>query len=488
VAINLYPHQAGAVDSIDKAIAEGCRRIMVQAPTAFGKTVLAAYLAKRIREQRKCLLFTVPALTLVDQTVMRFAENGIDDVGVIQAQHWMTDYSRPVQIASIQTLQRRKIPPADLVLIDEAHRWFDFYGDWFADPRWADVPFIGLSATPWTKGLGKYYDKLIIASTTQELIDLGYLSNFKVFAPWSPDLKNVRIVAGDFHEGDLSKVMGKAQLVADVIDTWIDRAQNRPTLCFAVDRAHAKHLQGKFQEAGVTAGYIDAFTPTVKRETVREQFHAGIIKVVCNVGCLTTGVDWDVRCIILARPTRSVVLFVQMVGRGLRTANGKDHCLILDHSDNHLRLGFVTDIHHDELNDGRMRPKAKAKDVEKLPKKCLQCAFLKPPKTLECPSCGFVPNPKCNVVAADGELIELENRRKAAAIAETERELFYRELKQYCHFRNHNQGWVWHQFNAKFRHPPPKHYERLHPTPPRPGTLGWIKSRQIAYAKRRRVS
>jgi len=117
------------------------------------------------------------------------------------------------------------------------------------------------------------------------------------------------------------------------------------------------------------------------------------VKVVCNVGCLTIGIDWDARSIILARPTKSEMLFVQMVGRGLRMADGKTDCLILDHSDNHIRLGFVTDIHHDELDDGWERQKAIPKDREVLPKKCPKCAFLKPPKLLACPCCGFIPVP-----------------------------------------------------------------------------------------------
>ncbi len=146
------------------------------------------------------------------------------------------------------------------------------------------------------------------------------------------------------------------------MDTWLRRAENRPTFCFAVDSAHAKHLQTKFTEAGVSTGYIDAYTPTNERAEIKRQFHNGDISVVCNVGCLTTGIDWDVRCIVLARPTKSEILFVQMIGRGLRTAEGKEDCLILDHSDTHLRLGFVTDIHHETLDDGRPRAKAKASD------------------------------------------------------------------------------------------------------------------------------
>jgi superfamily II DNA or RNA helicase len=479
----LRPHQTQVVAQIDEAIADGCRRLIAQAPTGFGKTIVGAVLANRTRADRGRVIFTVPALSLIDQTVTKFYDEGIRDLGVIQANHHLTNYARPIQIASVQTLQRREIPPADLVIIDEAHRWFEFYGEWLKDPQWADVPFIGLTATPWTRGLGRYFDRLIIGATTQELIDAGYLSKFRVFAPASPDLSGVRTVAGDYHEGDLSDAMDKAALVADVVDTWIDRAEDRPTLCFAVDRAHAKHLQTKFVDAGITAGYVDAYTEADERNETAKQFHAGTVKVVCNVGCLTTGIDWNVRCIILARPTKSEMLFVQMVGRGLRTADGKTDCLILDHSDNHTRLGFVTDIHHEELDDGRERQKAVPKEKEALPKKCPKCSFLKPPKMLACPCCGFVPAPQCKVVHREGELVEFVSRQQAKPTNNTEQVRFYRELKHYAANRNYKAGWSAHKYKEKFGHWPPREFEAFVPLPPSRVTLGWIKSRQIAYAK-----
>jgi DNA repair protein RadD len=278
---------------------------------------------------------------------------GVDDVGIIQANHWMTDSSRSIQIASVQTLMRRDIPPAVLVFIDEAHRWFDFYRRWMLDLEWANTPFIGLSATPWTKGLGAFYEQLIIAATTQDLIDQSYLSNFKVFAPAHPDLTGVRTIAGDYDEGELGIAMNKKPLVADIVTTWLKHGAGRSTLCFAVDRAHAKHIQEMFEEAGVRAGYIDCLTKDDERKDIRSKFASGDYQVVCNVGVLTTGVDWDVRCIILARPTKSEILFVQIIGRGLRPAKGKDHCLVLDHSDTTSRLGFVTDIHHEELTTAK---------------------------------------------------------------------------------------------------------------------------------------
>jgi superfamily II DNA or RNA helicase len=270
MTLSLWPHQVALIEQIEAALAGGARRIVAQAPTGFGKTITAAVITIKAIHRRKRVIFTVPALSLVDQTVEKFYAAGITDVGVIQGNHHLTDYSKPVQIASVQTLQRRyetgdglsrSVPAADVVMIDEVHRLYEFYGDWLTDPLMADVPVLGLSATPWTRGLGKYFDKLIVGSTTKGLIDAGYLSKFRVFAPASPDLSNVRTVAGDYREDDLGEAMNKGGLVADVVDTWIERGQNRPTLCFAVDRAHAKHLQTKFQAAGIPAGYIDAYTP-----------------------------------------------------------------------------------------------------------------------------------------------------------------------------------------------------------------------------------
>jgi DNA repair protein RadD len=481
---SLRPHQTSLIGKIDISLEAGIRHLVAQAPTGFGKTIVGATLAKRNLHERRRTLFTVPALSLIDQTVEKFYAEGIRDIGVIQANHDLTNWSRPVQIASVQTLMRRQMPPADMVIIDEVHRWYDAYAGWLAGP-WKHIPVVGFTATPWTRGLGKHFSKLIVGATTRQLIDTGFLSPFRVFAPASPDLSAVRTVAGDYRDDDLSAAMDKSALVADVVTTWIERGQGRPTLCFAVDRAHAKHLQQRFLEAGVETGYVDAYSEINERKEIARQFHAGEIKIVCNVGVLTTGIDWDVRCIILARPTKSEILFVQMVGRGLRTADGKDDCLILDHSDNTLRLGFVTDIHHDALDDGKPRQKAEPRVTEALPKKCPACSFLKPPKLLICPACGFKPQPKCQVVHKDGELVEFTSRSARKPIADTERIEFYQQLKHFAAARNYKPGWIAHKYREKFGDWP-SGLDHLAPMPPTPATLGWIRSRQIAFAMGRR--
>lgn len=455
---------------------------MLQAPTGFGKTILAAAIVDGALRKGNRVMFVVPALSLIDQTVQAFWAEGIREVGVIQGNHEMTHAGRPVQVASVQTLQRREIPPADIVVIDEAHRWFEFYGDWMGRPEWQRVPFVGLSATPWTKGLGRYFDDLIIAATTEDLIEAGYLSRFHVFAPAHPDLTGVRTVAGDFHEGDLADAMDKPSLTADVVETWRRMGEDRPTFVFAVSRAHAKHLQRQFEEAGIGCAYVDAYTDMDERESIRKRFHAGDVRVVCNVGCLTTGVDWDVRCIVLARPTKSEMLYVQMIGRGLRTAPGKADLRILDHSDTTLRLGFVTDIRHEELHDGRKSPANDRRErKEPLPKECPSCAFLKPPKVHQCPSCGFAPERQSDVEVEDGALVEVKGGFKPKP---DEKRSWYAQLKGYAEMNGKSDKWVLANYRAKFDEWP--YRKEVAPITPGPEVLGWIRHRQIAWAKSRK--
>lgn len=483
----LRQHQTRAIGLLRDSLRAGFKRPILQLPTGAGKTRVASEIINLALEKGHRVIFTVPAISLVDQTAREFYDEGIRDVGVMQANHCMTNSAKPVQIASIQTLQRREIPEAGLVIIDEAHKVFDFVGDWMGRDEWASVPFIGLSATPWTKGLGRLYDKLVIGSTTKELIAAGLLSDFRVFAPSHPDLKGVRTVAGDFHEGDLAKAMNP--LIGDVVSTWQARGEDRPTLCFAVDCAHARLLQEQFQAAGVSCGYVDKDTDLRERERVRKAFSRGDLKVVCNVGVLTTGVDWDVRCIILARPTKSEILYVQIIGRGLRTADGKDDCLILDHSDSTLRLGFVTDIQHGRLDGGAMREGVEpAEPKVRPPRECPKCARLVPTGHGQCPSCGFKPAKGSGGVEwKEGELIELDSRRKKEAPGMPEKIAFIRQLKAHALLTGKAEGWVSHKFRTKFSTWP--NDPRLRYAEPAAGVspevASWIKSQAIRYAKAR---
>lgn len=488
-AKQLRPRQETTFNELRAAVGAGIKRPMIQAPTGFGKTVLASHIIKEALKKGKRVMFCVPAISLIDQSVESFEADGINCIGVIQSNHPRTDYSQPVQVCSIQTIMRkRKLPDTDLVIIDEAHRWYKFYEKWFE--QWNAMVFIGLSATPWTKGLGRHWQDLIIAATTAELIEEGLLSKFKVFAPSTPSMKGVRTVAGDYNESDLSTVMDDKELTADIVKTWKERADNRPTLCYGVDRAHAKHIQETFIANGVQAEYMDANTELMDRADICRGFQAGDVPVICNVGVLTTGIDMDVRCIILARPTKSEILFTQIIGRGLRNAPGKDHCLILDHSSTHSNLGFVTDIHHSTLNSGASAKAGKdAEKEEKLPTICpgQGCDAIKASGVHVCPECGFAPQKRTDVVNRDGELVEIKGKAAKKRNKDTpkaDKQQMYSEFLAIARDQGYSDGWASHTYKKMFGVWPNAMDKVVAPYAGM-ASKSYVKSLQIAYAHRK---
>jgi superfamily II DNA or RNA helicase len=278
--------------------------------------------------------------------------------------------------------------------------------------------------------------------------------------------------------------MDKKNLVADVVSTWLERAKGLPTICFAVNRIHAKHLQEQFVQNGVFADYMDAFTDLKDREEIVKRFASGQTKVICNVGVLTTGFDADVRCIILARPTKSPILYVQMIGRGLRTAPGKDHCLILDHSDTTLRLGFVTDIHQNQLDDGTARRVAVERKAPE-PKECPSCHFLRPPKVRVCPACGFVPEVRSQIEVDDGELHELtrDKKLKKHQYSMVEKQRWYSQLVLHADLRGYKNGWAYWAYRDKFGVRPDSTILNVPAAMITPEVQSWITARNIRKAK-----
>ena len=338
----LRVHQSAAIDLLRDAFRRGNRRVVIQGPTGFGKTLVAAKIIEGALEKGNRVVFTAPAISLIDQTVAAFEAEGIRDIGVMQANHHRTNPLARVQVASVQTLVRRGAPDASLVIVDECH-----ISSKAVDEMMDAAPagfFVGLSATPWARGMGLRWQDLVIPATIASLIDGGYLSRFSAYAPDVPDLSGVSTVAGDYAEAGLEEVMGDAAILGNVVETWLRRGQDRPTLCFAVNRAHAAQLAAAFERQGVSTAYVDAYTDRVERAIINRRFRSGEVRVICSVRTMTTGVDLHVSCIIDAAPTKSEMLHVQKIGRGLRVNEGTEDCLILDHAGNSIRLGLVTDI------------------------------------------------------------------------------------------------------------------------------------------------
>jgi superfamily II DNA or RNA helicase len=486
----LRNYQTTAVDAVCNAIDAGQRRILLQLPTGGGKTRIAAELIKQEFDAGERVLFIVPRLSLIEQSARSFEAEGIADVGVIQGRHHRTNRHARAQVASVQTLGRRKLPDGiGLAIVDEAHLQFKTLQKVMGCRSWAQVPFVGLSATPWSKGLGKWYRLLLKPVSAGELIGAGHLVPPKVFCPPGPDLSGVKITAGDFNEGQLSKAVNTTELVGNVIQTWLAKGEQRPTLVYGVDRAHAQHLQERFIEAGIAAAYIDGETAMFEREDIFEQFRCDDVKVITSVGCLDTGLDLPMAsCIVDARPTQSEMRHVQTIGRGLRTFPGKVNCIVLDHAGNTRRLGLVTDIDYDVLDDGTPAAAAKRKAAKRICEAifCGEChAQLPVPKPRVCPDCGKIFYAVTPVKERDGELVEYGSNRSgnAAEPSPATKAIWHGALLRIARERGYKAGWATYKYREKFGHWPP----RFPATECEPTVeiRNWVWSRTIAYAKAR---
>ncbi|ELE6318301.1 phage baseplate assembly protein V [Salmonella enterica] len=330
---------------------------MVYAPTGSGKTGLAAFIVAGFVSRGMRVLFCAPYTILIGQTANRFVEYGLpgDDIGYIWADHPNYDPDRKIQIASADTLIRRVFPDnIDLLIIDEAHLRKKRILQDIERLRASGVKVIGLSGTPFSPFLGKYYDRLIKPTTIGELIQRGDLSKYEFYAPTKPDLKGVKTKSSleygsDYNETQLAEIMCGSTLVGDIVQNWLENGRDLPTIAFCVNVAHANFLTIQFNQAGVNAEVMTADTPVDERQAIIHRFETGATKIIVSVGVLVAGFDSDVRCIIYARPTKSEIRWLQALGRGLRIVPGKESCLIFDHSGTVHRLGYPDSIEYDDL-------------------------------------------------------------------------------------------------------------------------------------------
>lgn len=367
------------------------------------------------------------------------------------------------------------------MIVDEAHIQFREINR-LMDER-PDVFFIGLTATPWSQGMGLRWQDLVIPCTISSLIEDGFLSKFTVYAPDVPDLSRVKVERGDYVEGQLAELMGESKLVGNVVGNWLARGEDRPTLVFGVNRAHAKAMMLQFINAGVSAAYVDGFTDSVERSVINRRFRAGEVRVICSVRTMTTGVDLPVSCIVDAAPTKSEALHCQKIGRGLRVNPGTEDLVVFDHAGNSLRLGLVTDIHHSSLDNTKPGSRAKSsakltKAAEALPKPCSACEALF--TGLVCPACGHERPPAHGVKTADGELVILSGKKSVASREDKAR--FYGMALWLDAERNKGGRLAKGLFKGKFGSWPDRIY--ADPIPPDAEFMSYERSRRIAYAKR----
>lgn len=448
--VELRPYQSHAVHQGRQFFASGRKRVMVYAPTGAGKGELAVAFAQMAYSKGKRVLFLVHRKDLVRQQAERFAKYGID-VGILQGQNTYRPH-HDITVGSIQTFSSRKNFGwqfnFDLVLIDEAHLCAGSkqYHELFR--QWNNLPMIGLSATPFSKGLGKkhswgtMFEDLIVVSTIRELVEQGYLVDCEAYAPSTPDLSKVSIVGGEYHQKQLGDAVDQKHLIGDIVTHWTKLARGKQTICFAVNIAHSKHIVDQFRAVGVDAEHIDCHTPEEERLDIIHRFRNGQITVLSNVSILAEGFDAPAtEVMILARPTRSLIRYIQMAGRVLRQADRKTTALLLDHSGSLARLGFPTDDLPLELDDGKPKKSEGSRKSEKPKEKvCSSCGYVDKKKRHKCPACGFAPERKADVEVEAGELVKIKRRT-----AQDKQEI-YSALKGYADSKGYQSGWIAHKY------------------------------------------
>jgi len=473
----LRPHQTNAIELLRQSFRSGHRTPLLQAPTGAGKTLISIDIIKSALAKGKRVMFVVDRVSLIDQTSSEFDKHGLPH-GVIQADHWRVN-NEPLQLASTQTItRRRRKPDVDVIIVDECHSLYKSFVKLMME-TWSALPFIGLSATPFTKGLGNIYDDLLVVETTSSLIDKGYLCDYVAYgAPI--DLKGIKTVAGDYNQKELAKRVNTKHIVGDVVSTWFKFGYDRQTVCFAVSVAHSEAIADEFRANGISAAHIDAFTNPDERYDIMQAHNNGDIRVLCNVGITTKG--WDspnTTCLILARPTKSLMLYIQMVGRVLRVSDCRSDAIILDHGANIERLGFPTDQLPEYLCNGDKDSQVKKKKdeeekAEKLPTACEKCTFLSTQFT--CPSCGHTPPVAPNVKAVNGELKVMKR------VPQAEKDAWYGMLMGYARKHRFNDGWAAHKYRAKFS-VWPNRKTGVHAVEPNEEVINFIKHETIKYHK-----
>lgn len=465
---------------------------MLMSPTGSGKTEVAKAIISNAQRKNRRAWFIVDSVKLLDQTLTRFHKDGLY-AGAIQADHPCTDYRKNIQVATVQSLRPRldfmlnNYRP-DLVLIDEAHVIHQTHLELIHWCRANKVPVIGLSATPFRRGLGKIFNRLVSCITTEELTEQGFLVPTSCYAPSIPSLKGVGTNAnGDYIEDQLAEVMGDAKLLGDIVSHWRELGENRQTLVFACNVAHSKRIAEEFFNAGIMAAHIDGYMPQHETDEILRLYAKGKIKVLVSVAMLIKGFDDpSTSCLILARPTKSLMLHYQMIGRGLRLSpeTGKFDCIIIDHAGNLLLNGRPTDTLPDRLDMGDgdpvdRRPQDKS-DQEQKTKPCPKCKFVF--SGLMCPKCGNEIVVSDGVAVATGKLTKLDDRRKV--LGPTSKQHIFSELLGYAREKGKKDGWAQYAYQAYMSESVERAWVgTVLPHSPSPDMCNWVKGYNVRRAK-----
>lgn len=421
MSIVLYDYQLEAVEKVRAAMRAKQRRVILVAPTAFGKTECAAWIIQQSMEKGARAWFIVDRVTLIDQTSERFAGYGIDH-GIIQADHPLTDPKKQIQIASAQTLARRTLDELpDLIVVDEAHCQYDAVVK-LVD-RAVNSKTIGLTATPFTAGMAKNWDGMVNGATVNQLVAAKRLTPLKIKACVTPDMQGAKKkFTGEYDEDDAGD--RGITIIGDVVQTWVQQTAKFfggpvKTIVFSPSVKHGEELCRQFAEAGFNfqqISYLDA-SDRERREKIREfRKPDSAIQGLVSCAVLTKGFDVpDVRCGISCRPYRkSFSSHIQEMGRVMRVAPDKDFGLWLDHSGNCITFAddtaWLYEHGVDSLSEAQKRDSVPREPQEKAKARhfCGDCGMQMEPGAQTCASCGWERPKRGEIRTVEGTLIDLD--------------------------------------------------------------------------------
>lgn len=419
--------QLTAHNALRQGFRDGHKNQIIMAPTGAGKTYLGLRICNEAMQKGKRAVFLCDRTTLIDQTSEVADRYGLYNHGIIQAKHWRRRPDELLQIASVQTIGKRGFwPQMDVLVVDEAHTTYKAWTE-FAMKTGAAV--IGLSATPFTVGLGKIFTNLINATTMYDLTQNGVLVPMRIFSCSKPDMTGAETAGGEWT--DKAAEERELKIVGDVVADWQRFGDNRKTIVFGATIKHCEELCRQFINAGVMAAVFTSDTTKKEREDLLKEYRKpnSHLKVLISVEALAKGFDVpDVGCICDARPLRkSLSTAIQMWGRGLRSSpeTGKQDCHLLDFSGNIIR--FFDDFNEiyfnglDSLDSGDKLDKTIRKDEDYEPKGCPRCGYT--PFSKRCMACGFEKVSSQVSEALPGHMKEIfigegKNKKKLADNAE----------------------------------------------------------------------
>ncbi len=408
--IELYPDQAEWVNGIRDAMTRH-RRVLGVLPTGGGKTVCFSFLARRASERGASVTILVhrdELVTQVSDTLRRFeVPHGIQAAGYPESNHL-------VQVASVFSLPRRipRLVVPKLIIADEAHHCSTGSTWDKVITAWSSARLLGVTATPTRldgKGLGDAFGEMVIGPSVADLIAWRRLSPYRIFAPGNAQVFHKR--GGDFAKDEMAAALDKPSVTGDAVEHYRRLIHQQPSIAFCVSLEHASHVTEAFQAGGYVATMVDGKMARDDRRRVMADFKAGRIHVLVTCDLISEGFDVPgAMGGILLRPTQSLGLYMQQVGRLLRFEEGKT-AVILDHAGNSLRHGLPDDVRDWQLTGEAVKEKSKN---EVAIKQCPQCWHVVRPMVMTCPECGhvWVPKPR-EIVQRAGELVEVQPTAKA---------------------------------------------------------------------------